>query len=314
MDIVFFGSSEFAVPALKALLSQGENVSCVVTQPDRKKGRGLFLAATGVKQVAQEAKLKIYQPQDINSAESMRYLRELAADLFVVVAYGQLLSQEVLNIPKIFAVNIHASLLPKYRGAAPVNRAIIDGERKTGVSIIKVIRKMDAGPLLLQKEAPIADEDTAVTLEERLADMGAGLLLEAFERIKENNYNLTAQVEAKATLAPKLKKNDGLIRWERSAVQICNLVRGCLDWPGAFTYYKGKLLKIYKARVSSQVRKFASSNLGEILEASKEGIVVFAGKGNIIIEELQIEGKRRMRVEEFIAGHKILPGEILGQK
>ena len=174
--------------------------------------------------------------------------------------------------------------------------------------------KMDAGPIITQEAIDIQEDDTAITLEDKLSKAAAGILIKTVISIKYNSYKSTPQDESKISFAPKLKKEDGLIDWNKSAQEICNLIRGVINWPGAFTYYKGKLLKIYKAKVSSQVRKFASSNPGEILEASKEGIVVFTGKGNIIIEELQIEGKRRMKVEEFIAGHKILPREILGTK
>ncbi len=314
MNIIFFGSAQFAAPSLKAIITGGHKISCIVTQPDRQRDRGLHLEGTPVKAVASESGIQIYQPEDINSNEAIKFLKGLKPDLFIVISYGQILSRSVLDIPKIFAINAHASLLPKYRGAAPINWAIIRGEKNSGVSIIKMTEKMDAGPIIAQKLINIENEDTAVTLEGKLSLLAAKTLLDTLEPIKTNNYNLINQVENMVSFAPKLKKEDGLINWNKSACEICNLIRGVINWPGAFTYYKGKLLKIYKARVSSQVREFASSNPGEILEASKEGIVVFTGKGNIIIEELQIEGKRRMKVEEFIAGHKISVGEILGKK
>jgi len=272
------------------------------------------LGGTAIKMVAEESNLKIYQPERINTSQAISLLEDLRPDLFVVIAYGQILSSAILSIPKVFSINLHASLLPKYRGAAPINWAIIKGEKITGITIIKMAKKMDAGPIIVQKEIEISNDDTAVTLEDKLSGMTAQLLLAVLSSIEDKNYNLLPQDEDNISFAPKLKKEDGGIDWNKSAQDIYNLIRGCVSWPGAFTYYNGKLLKIYKARVSSQVRKFASSNPGEILEASKEGIVVFTGKGNIIIEELQTEGKRRMRVEELIAGHKILPGEILGQK
>jgi len=236
----------------------------------------------------------------------------LRPDLFVVIAYGQILSSGILNIPKIFSVNVHASLLPKYRGAAPINWALIKGEKTTGITAIKMAKEMDAGPIILQKEIEVSNDDTAITLEGKLSGMAAQLVLAVLSSLEENDYNLMPQDEDNIGFAPKLKKEDGRIDWNKPAWDIYNLIRGCISWPGAFTYYKGKLLKIYKARVSSQVRKFASSNPGEILEASKEGIVVSTGKGNIIIEELQIEGKRRMKAEEFISGHKISAGDRLG--
>jgi len=314
MNIVFFGSAQFAAPSLKALITGGHKISCIVTQPDRQKGRGLHLESTAVKNTSLEAGIRIYQPENINTSESIEFLKSLNPDLFVVISYGQILSQEILDIPKLFAINAHASLLPKYRGAAPINWAIICGEKITGVTIIRMTEKMDAGPIITQEAIDIQEDDTAIILEDKLSKAAAGLLIKTVISIKNNSYKFTPQDESKISFAPKLKKEDGLINWNKPASEICNLIRGVINWPGAFTYYNGKLLKIYKAKISSQVREFASSNPGEILEASKEGIVVFTGKGNIIIEELQIEGKRRMRVKEFIAGHKILPREILGTK
>lgn len=312
MDIVFFGSDSFAVKPLEALIEGGYNILCVITQPDRRKGRGLKFEATPVKITAQAAGLKIYQPADVNSADALNFLKNLNADLFIVIAYGQLLSQGVLNLPKVFSINAHASLLPQYRGAAPINRAIINGEDATGVTVIKIIRRMDAGPIILQKKIPVLEDDTALKLEDKLSILAAQALLESLEAVKNKSFTLTQQDEAKAGFAPKLKKNDGRINWLQTSRQIYNLIRGCFDWPGAFTYYKGKLLKIYKAKVSPQASRPAGAQPGEILQVSKEGITVSAGEGGLSIEELQIEGKRRMRIDEFIAGHKISVGEKLG--
>lgn len=313
MNIVFFGSDNFAVPSLRALLTSAHKISCVVTQPDRKKDRALRLQATPVKRLAYASGIEIYQPEAANAGESIEFLRKLSPDLFIVISYGQILSQEILSIPKIFAINVHASSLPSYRGAAPINWAIINGERISGVTIIKMTKKMDAGPIILQEAAEIRDEDTAITLEEKLSKRAAELLIDSLKAIGNKTYSLTEQDEGKVSFAPKLKKEDGLINWKKSAQDINNLIRGCLGWPGAFTYYKGKLLKIYKAKVCSQVRRFESSNLGEIVDVSKEGITVATGRDNLAIEELQIEGKRMMKAEEFIAGHKISVGEILGK-
>jgi len=314
MNVIFFGSDNFAIPSLKALLTSGHRILCVVTQPDRQKGRGLHFEGTAVKAVACQANLKIYQPKALNSAEAINLLKNLSPDLFIVISYGQILSQEVLNIPRIFSINVHASILPKYRGAAPINWAIIHGENTTGITIIKMTKKMDAGPIILQEEIEIKDEDTAITLEDKLSKVASKLLIDSLKSIENKAYNLTLQDERKITFAPKLKKEDGLISWNRPAQEICNLIKGCLNWPDAFTYYKGKLLKIYRARVGSLVREFTSSPPGEIIKVNKEGIIVATGKDYLIIEELQIEGKKRMKVEKFIAGHKICPGEIFGKK
>jgi methionyl-tRNA formyltransferase len=309
MNIVFFGSSNFAVPSLKVLLTSGHRISCVVTQPDKKKGRGLSLGNTAIKMVAEESNLKIYQPERINTSQALTLLEDLRPDLFVVIAYGQILSQEILDIPKIFSINVHASLLPRYRGAAPINWAIICGEKITGITIIRMTEKMDAGPIIAQERIDIQEDDTAITLEDKLSKAAAGLLIKTVISIKNNSYKSTPQDESKLSFAPKLKKEDGLINWNKSACEICNLVRGCMPWPGAFTYYKGKLLKIYKAKVIPLSGCSVSPLAGKIAGVSKEGIVINTEKDNLMIQELQIEGKRRMTVEEFIAGHKISVGE-----
>ena len=312
MKIIFFGSAQFAVPCLRALRESAHTVLCVITQPDKKKGRGLHLEGTPVKDCAQKAGMQVYQPVSVNSPESVRLLRSFDADLFVVVAYGQILSQEVLDIPKLFAVNAHASLLPLYRGAAPINWALIRGEHITGVTIMKVIHKMDAGPVISAQELAIDVNDDDSTLEEKLSLLAAGALVKSITDIERNTYSLDAQDESKATFAPKLKKQDGLIDWNKPAREIAHLVRGCIVWPGAFTHYKGKLVKIYKAQVVPQIPVSGHPLPGQIKKISKENIIVSAGDNDLLIEELQIEGKRRMGVEEFIAGHKMSAGDRLG--
>jgi methionyl-tRNA formyltransferase len=303
MKIAFFGSSHFAVLALEALIKSREDIVSVVTQPDKKKGRHLHVGFTDIKAVALEAGLSVFQPQDINSSKSAAFLKNLNADLFVIVAYGQILSQEVLDIPKVLPVNIHASLLPKYRGAAPINWAIMRGEKVTGVTIMKVTRKMDSGPIIMQEEVVIADGDDAVSLEEKVRELGAKLLLESVAAIKNKKFRLDEQDERKVVLAPKLKKDDGRIDWARTAVEINNLVRGAMPWPGAFTHYKGKLFKVYRSKVT----RAQGNSPGEIAGISKEGIAVCTGKDSLLIQELQIEGKRRMSAREFVAGHRISP-------
>ncbi len=312
MNIVFFGSSSFAVLALNALVRTKHRISCVVTQPDRQKGRGLHLECTAVKAAAQAGGLEVYQPPKINTDEAVNYLSALKPELFIVISYGKILSRRILAVPKIFCVNIHASLLPGYRGAAPVNWAIINAEKTTGISIIKMVEKMDAGEILLQKSTDIADDETIITLQDKLSGIAAELLPVVLGAIENNNYRLTPQDETRVSFAPKLKKEDGLIHWDKSAYQICNLIKGLLLWPGAFTYYKGKLVKIYKARLFCSPEPQSPRSPGQIIEVSKEGIEVAAGKDSLIIQQLQIEGKRVMRADEFIAGHKICPGDRLG--
>ena len=310
MKIVFFGSSNFAVPSLQALAKTKHSISCVLTQPDKEKGRGLHIEGTAVKAAADTLGLKVYQPEKINTIETVNFLKSLNADLFVVASYGQILSQEVLDTPKIFSINLHASLLPKYRGAAPINWAIINGEQITGVTVIKMERRMDAGPIILQKTIGIAGEDTEATLGDKLSNLASELLLDCLVSIEDKNYKLKPQDETDVSFAPKLKKNDGAIDWNKPAEEINNLIRGCMNWPGAFTYYNGKLLKIYKAEAFKFLSPSVPQPPGGIVQVSKEGIVVATGGDGLMIKELQIESKKRMRVEEFIAGHKICAGEV----
>ncbi|MFA6217255.1 MAG: methionyl-tRNA formyltransferase [Candidatus Omnitrophota bacterium] len=315
MNIVFFGSAHFGVASLKEILRLGLNVSAVVTVPDKPKGRGMHLSATLVKETAQGARIPVFQPAAVNDEESVRYLKSLRPDLFIIIAYGQILSQEVLDIPRIISINAHASVLPKYRGAAPINWAIINGEKTTGVSIIKVIRKMDAGPVLLTSEVPISNEDTAVGMEKTLSVLTAQLVVESIGMIVRRDFTLIPQDESRAVYAPKLKKEDGLINWQNTAEAIQNHIRGCLPWPGSFTYYRCQIVKIYKTAVleaySFDPLRF---RCGSIVHTDKKGIVVATGQGCIRILELQLQGKRLMSAEEFIAGHKIQPGEEFGKK
>ena len=313
MKIIFLGSAHFAVAALEALIKTEHEVVCVVTQPDKQKGRHLKLAATDVKNTAITAGLKTFQPENINSKDSVKFLKSLDADLFVIVAYGQILSQDVLDIPKIMPINIHASLLPRYRGAAPINWAIINGDKKTGITIMYVTLKMDSGPVIMQKEMKIEDKDTAVSLEEKLSLCGSQLLMEALVNIDNRNYRLVEQDEDKVVYAPKMKKEIGLIDWNTPAVNIHNQIKGVVPWPGAFTSYRKKLLKIFQAQV---LPIFPSHKPlpGEVIRADKHGIVVACSRGFLEIKELQLEAGKRMSAQNFIIGHQLTVGEVLGKK
>jgi methionyl-tRNA formyltransferase len=229
------------------------------------------------------------------------------------VAYGQILSQEVLDIPELMPVNIHASLLPRYRGAAPINWAIINGDKKTGVTIMYVTAKMDAGPAIAQKEIEIEDKDTALILEDKLSICGAQLLMVALEAIEKRDYCLTEQQEEEAVYAPKLKKDTGVIDWTASAVNIHNQIKGLHPWPGGFTTYRKKMLKIF----STQVLPVFPSHKplpGEVIRADQHGIVVACGRGFLEVKELQLEAGKRMPAQSFISGHKLVAGEVLGKK
>jgi len=308
MNIVFFGSSHFAVPCLQALLITKHKISCVVTQPDRKKGRGLHMEGTPVKMLASEVGLKVYQPDEVNGAEAVRFLRGLLPDIFVVVAYGHILSKELLGIPSVMPINAHASLLPEFRGAAPINWAIIKGKEKTGITIIQVNEFMDAGAIILQEAMDIREYDTVVSMEGKLSMLAASLLIKAVDAIEHKKFTLTPQDEAKVTIAPRIEKQVGHINWEKPAQEIRCLIRGCLGWPGAFTYIRGTFLKIYEAEDITLSGYQGTGKPGEIVEVSKDGIIVATGKGELIIKEMQPGGKRIMKAAEFIAGHRLLVG------
>ncbi len=307
MKIVFLGSAHFAQVSLARLAKTEHAIACVVTQQDKKQDRGMCVRPTPVKEFALENGLPVYQPADINSPEAAARLKGYGADVFVVIAYGQKLSQQLLDMPAVMPVNIHASLLPYYRGAAPINRALINGETVTGVTAMKMVHRMDAGPVILQKECAITPQDTAETLERSLAQLGADLLVEALDLLAAGKAVLFEQDEAKATHAAKLKKADGLIDWSLPAKQVIDRVRGCQPWPGAFTYYKGKLLKIFALHRSSSVAGGAMP--GEVAAVSKHELLVKCADGLLALDRVQAEGGTSMPVTEFIAGHKVCAGE-----
>ena len=290
MKIIFFGSSEFAVPALEGL-----DVALVVTQPDRKKGRSQKISSTAVKMKADSLKIQTFQPEDVNSEKSIEFLKGLGADVFVVVSFGQILSKKLLDLPKLYALNAHASLLPKYRGAAPINWAIANGEKETGITIIKMNEKMDEGDIVLKEAVSINKDEDATQLSDKLSKKGAEVLLKCLD----SSINFEKQDSSKATYAPKLKKEDGLIDWNWSAEKIHNRIRAFVPWPGCFTHLDKKILKIYKASARPEP---SDKKPGTILEITKEYISVSAGKGILNIKELQLESKRRMSVKEFIPG------------
>ncbi len=304
MNIVFFGTSEFAMTVLRKLIDSEHKVLAVVTQPDRRRGRSLRFSSPPTKITAIKHDIPVYQPDDVSSKESVAYLKKLNADLFVVVAFGQILKKEALDIPKFYCVNIHSSLLPKYRGAAPTNWAIMNGDTATGVTIIKMNEKMDEGDIILKKEIAIDKEDTNVTLSEKLADIGADALIETIESIGSGKARFAKQDGSAVTYAPKLKKEDGLINWNEPAVKIHNKVRGLLPWPGAYTHFKGKTLKILKTEVLEAGNGKGAS--GEVVDIIKhKGIVIKTGDDNLLIQYVQIEAKKPFDTDAFLCGHKI---------
>ena len=304
VNILFFGTSEFAMTVLRRLIESEQKVLAVVTQPDRQKGRRLKISPPLTKVLAETKGIPVYQPDDASSKESIAYLKKLNADLFVVVAFGQILKRETLDIPKFCCVNIHSSLLPKYRGAAPTNWAIMNGETVSGVTIIRMNEKMDEGDIILKKEIAIDKEETNITLSEKLADIGADALMETIELIGSGKAKFTKQDDSAAPPAPKLKKEDGLINWNEPAAKIHNKVRGLLPWPGAYTHFKGKTLKILKAEVLETGNSKGAS--GEVVDVIKhKGLVIKTGEGNLLIQYVQIEAKKPFDTDAFLCGHKI---------
>jgi methionyl-tRNA formyltransferase len=309
MRIVFMGTPEFAVPSLKALIESGDEVVAVVTQPDKPKGRGLEVTPPPVKTLAQKHGIPVLQPQKIKTEEFLKQLEELKPDIICVVAYGKILPKGILELPKYGCINVHASLLPKYRGAAPINWAIIRGEKVTGITTMKMDEGMDTGDILLQREVPIEDEDTAETLSHKLSLTGAEVLIETLNLLKEGKLKPIPQNHSQATYAPMLKKEDGEIDWGKTAEEIRNLVRGTLPWPGAYTFLDNKILKVYKVRVVE-----GQGKPGEVIKSDKETLRVATGENALDILELQIEGGKRLDTATFLRGRKIREEPYLGEK
>jgi len=313
MKIVFFGTAEFAIPAFRELLGSRHKVLALVTQPDRKRGRSLKVSPPPTKIVAETHGIPVYQPENASGLEAVEYLRKLDADLFVVIAFGQILSPEVLSLPGLLAINLHGSLLPKYRGAAPTNWAIINGDKVSGVTIIRMNERMDEGGIILAREAVIDEEDTNITLSETLSALGTETLMEAIDLIESGKAAFKKQDEAHATLAPKLKKTHGIIDWNKDSEAIHNRVKGLLPWPGAYTSFSGKTLKILKTELISYPPK-SGAKPGEILDIIKgKGIVVNTASGAIVIRYLQLEGGKILDADSFLRGHKLGIGDILGE-
>jgi methionyl-tRNA formyltransferase len=308
LNLVFCGTPRFAVPTMDKLIASGFVVSAVVTQPDRPRGRGLELAPSPVKARAVELGLPVTQPEQIkNNLEFQSHLSSLNSDAIIVVGYGRMIPQWMLDLPRYGNINLHASLLPKYRGAAPIQWAIACGESVTGVTTMRIDSGLDTGDILLQKEVPIAPEDNAETLSVRLAAVGAELMIETLCGLQTGSVQPCPQDNAKATLAPVLKKEDGRIDFHRTALEVCNRLRGFQPWPGAFTTFRGKNLQVWAAEPAE----------GEIPhgELSICGDRLLAGNGgNTALElfEVQPEGKKRMAARDFVHGYHPATGEKLG--
>ena len=306
---VFMGSPEFAVPTLRALHAS-EDVVAVVTQPDKPKGRGRVLTPPPVKEVALSLGLTVLQPERISGergAEARAALLALAPEVIVVAAYGKILPKAVLDIPPLGCINVHASLLPKYRGAAPIQWAIIQGEAETGITIMQMDEGLDTGPMLAKARVPIHPEDTAGTLEGRLAPLGASLLLEVLGKLKQGIVQAEPQDHSQATLAPRLSKDQGLVDFTMPALKVRDLVRGVDPWPGAFTFLGGERLMLFAPRLVA-----GHGAAGEVLGADRDGLIVACGEGAVAFGELQFPGKKRLPAKAFLAGRPIPHGTRLG--
>lgn len=308
MRVVFLGTPEFAVPSLQALMFARHEVTGVFTQPDRPKGRGKEVSESSVKRAAGAAGLPIYQPERIRRLENIELLRSLEPELMVVVAYGQIIPQTIIDLPKYGILNVHASLLPKYRGAAPIQWAIANGETETGITIMQVDAGLDTGDVLLNEPVTIREDETAPELSLRLAPIGAKLLIEVMEQITGNAVRKRKQNSTEATYAPMLKKEDGLIDWARPARHIHNRMRGFTPWPGAYTTFRRQQSVILGARVAERVRVDVGC-----LHSDRRKLFVGCGENTVLeLLELQLAGKKRMSAEAFLNGYQLGERERLG--
>jgi methionyl-tRNA formyltransferase len=308
LRVVFFGTPEFAVPTLEALLASRHTVVAAVTQPDRPRGRGQKTSHAPVKAAAVAAGLPVLQPDSLRAAETVAALSVLRADLGVVAAYGKILTADVLALPRLGLINVHASLLPRYRGAAPVHRAIVAAEQETGITIMRVVKALDAGPMLAKAHRPIGPDETSEDVERDLARIGAALAVSTIDLLLSGGISETPQSEADATYARRLIREDGAVDWSRPAGDVHNLIRGMYPWPHAFTFLGATRYILLR----SSVEPDGSGLPGTIVEAAGDRLRVAAGSGIVSILEIQAEGKRPMSAREFLAGRPLRPGAMFG--
>lgn len=315
LNIVFMGTPDFAIPTLQRLIASDHTVTAVVTQPDRPKGRGKRLAAPPVKVVAERYNIPVLQPRRVKAPEVREQLEAFAPDVMVVIAYGQILPQSILDVPRFGCINVHASLLPKYRGAAPFQWAIIRGETETGITTMLMDQGMDTGDILLQRACAIQPDDTAQTLHDSLAQRGADLLLETLERLEAGELTPIPQRHDEATYAPLLKKTDGRIDWREPAETLVNTIRGMSPWPGAYTTFRGTTVKLLKAALESRpVADFAGTEAapGTVVALDpRRGPVIATGHGFLRILEIQPQNKQPMKCSDFCRGYHLKVGDRL---
>lgn len=310
MRIVFMGTPEFAVPSLEALLKSDDQVVGIVTQPDRPKGRGQTLTPSPVKRIAQREQLPLLQPTKMKDPAFLAALAAWKPDLIAVAAFGRILPPAILNLPSRGCLNVHGSLLPKYRGAGPIQWAIMNGETETGITTMLMDEGMDTGAILLQERLAIVPDDTAGTLSPRLAELGGRLLIKTITQLKAGTLVPCQQDHAQATMAPLLKKEDGVIDWTMSATTIANRIRGLTPWPGAYTFAQEDRWTIWRAvAITEQVK----DPPGTVTQVTKDAVHVATGHGVLVLTELQPANRRRMAASQYLAGHPVLVGSILGR-
>lgn len=302
------GTPEFAVPSLKETIKSQEVVA-VYTQPDRPRGRGKKVTYSPVKECALSNNIQVEQPISLKSNEELERLKKYAPDVIVVVAYGKLLPKDILELPKNGCINVHASLLPKYRGAAPIHWAVMNGESKTGVTIMNMVEKLDAGPMLLKSEIPIQPQDTTGEIHDKLMDLGAEALSEVLKKLETNDLKPVMQEEMEATYAPMIEQKHERVSWDNDAQLIVNQIRGLNPWPGAYTMYRGKRMKLWQAKLGNNFN--TEMEPGKIVDVNASGVVVQAVSNQVIITELQLAGKKKMNATEFVKGYQVKKGEIL---
>lgn len=312
MKIVFMGTPDFAGEALRALLESKHQVLAVFTQPDKPKGRGNKLSYPPVKEIALDKGLPVYQPARIRDEESLSLIKNLSPDLIVVAAYGKILPKELLNIPKFGCINIHASILPKYRGSAPIHWAIINNEKETGITIMQMDEGMDTGDILLVDKIEISEDENTGDLFQKLAILGGKLLLEALNKLEKDGIVPLKQNNDEATYAPMLKKEDELLNWNMSALDLHNKIRGMNPWPGVYTFFRGERLKIQRSLLIDE-KKGTGYTPGEIIDITSEGIYIATLKGIIALVTVQPAGKKQLDSKDFVNGYKVIKGELLGK-
>lgn len=310
MKVVFMGTPDFSVPCLQTIIDEGHDVVGVVTQPDKPKGRGKKLAMPPVKELALKYNIPVYQPQRVKTQEFVQVLKDINPDVIIVVAFGQILSKDILDIPKYGCINVHASILPKYRGAAPINWVIINGEKTTGVTTMYMDVGLDTGDMILKREMNIGTDETAGELHDKMMYIGADVLKDTLKLIEGGNPPREKQNDDEASYAPIMDKNLGNIDWSKNAVDIYNLVRGTNPWPSSYTKYNGEIMKIWKCLV---LDKESNAKPGKMLKVDKEGIQVCTNDKILLLKEIQMPGKRRMTVEEYIKGNDINTNLVLGE-